>query len=412
MGHAALAAPAADHGAVAGGQIDDFGFDLFRRLDSTGNLCASPTTIALALAMVRPGARGATAAEMDAVLHQLGSSGQAGEMVALIQQLQSITSYDDSNWSSDDPEATPDHANQQPVVELDVSNAVFSQKGMSLEQAYLDALSSSFGAGVGLLDYRTDPEAARLIINRWASEATKGRIPEVLHSGDIKNSTRIALANAIYLKAAWSNPFDSEQTKSMPFARAVGLPVSVHTMAANMQLAYSAGKGYRAVDLPMAGGWAPLSMTIVVPDDMASFTASLTAAKFRSIVSHETNYDVDLTLPRFSAESRFYLADVLTAMGMPTLFDAQKADLSGITRDEQLYIANVIHQANIDVVEQGTTASAVTVVVGATAGGGEPEPTPRHVQFHVNKPFLYFIQERTTGAVLFMGRIDDPSATN
>ena len=409
MGKAGPLVPAADGGVLAGNEINDFGFDLLRRLDSSGNLCASPTSIALALAMVRPGARGATAAEMDTVLHNFGSTGQANEIVALLGALQALTFYDDSNFYSDDPEATPDHTAQDLAVELDVSNAVFSQKGMSLEQAYLDALSSGFGAGVGLVDYKNDPEAARLIINRWASDKTKGRIPEILHQGDIDKLTRIALVNAIYLKAAWESPFDPEATKTLPFTRSDGSKVSVPTMAKDQLLQYSAGTGYRAVDLPYSGG--SLSMMIVVPDDMNSFVKGLTSAKLATIDSRRKAYDVDLTLPRFSADTRFNLNDVLAAMGMPSAFDWTVADLTGISQDpdaQPLYIQQVIHQANIDVVEEGTTASAVTVALGGKGSSGQPPPK---VKFHVDKPFLYFIRDRwSTGAILFMGRIDDPSA--
>ncbi|MGD0863054.1 MAG: serpin family protein [Candidatus Limnocylindrales bacterium] len=411
MGKAGLLAPAADDGALAGSEINAFAFDLLRQLDPTGNLCASPTSVALALAMVRPGARGLTATQMDQVLHDFGTTGQASEIVALIKTLQSQTFYDDSNGLPPDPSASPSQAGQQPVVELDVSNAVFSQQGMSLEQAYLDALSSGFGAGVGLVDYANYPEAARQIINAWASERTKGRIPEVLQPGDITNATRIALANAIYLKAGWTNPFDPKATKTLPFTRSDGSRVSVPTMAMDHQLSYSAGTGYRAVELPYGGAYGTLSMMIVVPDNMTSFVNGLTTAELAGIVSGARAYDVDLTLPKFSVDSRADLADALKAMGMTALFDPDSADLSGITTDETLFIAKVIHEANIDVVEEGTTASAVTVASGeATAAG--PGPTPPHVQLHVDKPFLYFIRETTTGAILFMGRVDDPSAAS
>jgi len=401
-----LLAPADDHGVLAGSEINDFGFDLLRRLSSSGNLCASPTSIALSLAMVLPGARGVTATEMDTVLHNFGATGQADEVVALINTLQSDTRYDDSGWSSNDPQATPDHTGQTPVAELDVSNAVFSQQGMNLEQAYLDALSSGFGAGLGLVDFVNDSEAARLIINKWASDKTIGRIPAVLQPGDVDETTRIALANAIYLKAGWSTQFDPKATKALPFTRSDGSRVSVPTMAMDTNLMYSVGAGYRSVLLGLGG---TMAMTIVVPDDMASFVKGLTAARLSSISTSMAGYDVDLTLPRFSAESRVDLAGALSAMGMPTAFSLQ-ADLSGITHDEPLMLKKVIHQANIDVVEQGTTAAAVTVSIGATMGGPGPEPSPVHVQFHVNKPFLYFIQDNWSGAVLFMGRIDDPSA--
>jgi serpin B len=406
-GTAALLAPAADGGTVAGSELNDFGLDLLRQLGSTGNLCASPASIALALAMVRQGALGRTATEMDTAMHGFGSAGQGAELVALLHALQSQTTSVPVGMA--DPEASPDATGKTPVVELNVANEVFPQKGMNLKPAYLDALSSEFGAGVGLLDYMNDPEAARQAINRWASDATKGRIPEVLQPGDVGPDIRIAIANAIYLKAGWSQPFDPTLTEPRPFTRADGSAVSVPTMAIESWLRYSAGAGYRAVDVPMGGPYGSLSMTIVVPDDMASFVSGLTAARLHAIDGGSQTRDVSLRLPRFSAESRFDLRRELSALGMSALFDPASADLSGITTDERLYISNVIHQANIDVVEEGTTASAVTVLLGATTGG-DPATPPPHVDFNVDKPFLYFVREAGTGAILFMGRINDPSS--
>ena len=402
LGKAKLLAPAPDSGVLAGTEINDFGFDLLRRLSSTGNLCASPTSIALALAMVRPGANGVTATEMDKVLHSFGSTAQAAETVALLKALGDATYYDDSDFDSADPSATPDHTGKQPVVELDVSNAVFSQNGMNLEPAYLNALSSGFGAGVGLVDYRNNAEAARQTINKWADLRTKGRVPNILSPGDIDSSTRIALANAIYFKAVWMDQFEPSATKSLPFTRAVGTKVSVPTMVRESEYQYAAGTGYRAVEIPFLSS---ATMMIVVPDNMSTFVNGLSAAKLATISKQLSNYIVDLTLPKFSADSRVDLATVLKAMGMTTSFDSLSADLSGITPDEHLYLDKVIHQANIDVDENGTTAAAVTIV-GGRGGAGEPPP---RAQLHIDKPFLYFVREDTTGVVLFMGRIDDPS---
>jgi serpin B len=384
MGKAGLLAPAADNGKAAARQINDFGFDLLRRLNSKGNLVASPTSIALAVAMVTPGARGATATEIDQVMHSFGSNGQGAEIVALLKSLQSKTTK------------------TNPAVELEVSNAAFAQRGMTLQQAYLDVLSSTFGAGVGTLDFRTNPEGARLAINKWASDRTHGRIPSVLQQGDITDMTRIALANAIYLKAGWTYPFDPDATKPLPFTNAAGQTVSVPTMAILKPFKYGTGTGYRAIELPY-GKDETLSMMIVVPTDMSSFVDSLDASKLDAIVGGEKTPMVSLTLPKFSAETRVDLAQILAAMGMPTVFDKYSADLSGITADERLYVSHVIHQANIDVYEDGTTAAAVTVVTGEAMIGEPP------IEFKVNRPFLYFIRDTTSGAVLFMGRIDDPS---
>jgi serpin B len=406
MGIAPLAAPASDAGAIAGARINDFGLKLFRYLDAKSNLCVSPTSIALALAMVRPGAKGQTAAEMDKVLPGLGTDADAPELAALMRTFAAATQYMDSNgYPIYGADATPDPANPEPVTQLNVADQAFVQKGLAIEPAYLDALSSRFGAGAGLLDYMTDPEAARLAINKWASDQTKGRIPNVLQPGQITQATRIALANAIYLKAAWQAKFDPALTKPGTFTTAAGTKVSVPTMAIDRVFGYTAGAGYKAVELPYSGN---MSMTVVVPDNMTSFVSSLTADKLKKLVVYsDQEYDVDLTLPRFSIDSHFELSDALKAMGMPTLF-SDAADLSGITTAEPLMVGEVVHEANIDVVESGTTAAAVTVVVGVTMGGGPQDP-PTKVQFHVNKPFLYFIRDYSDGAVLFMGRVNDPS---
>jgi serpin B len=402
FGKAPAASPAADGGALAATELNDFGFDLLRRLDPSGNLVASPASIALALGMVRPGAKGQTAAEMDKVLHSFGTDGQAAEVAALLAALASQTVYVDSDGT---PIASPGPSAKDPAVELDISDQAFIQRDLTVEAAYLDALSSSFGAGIGLLDYKANPEAARLLINKWASDRTKGRIPNILEKGDIDTLTRLVLVNAIYLKAAWNHEFDPKDTANRSFTTAAGSAIQVPTMAIDAHYHYAAGTGYKAIDLPYV--LEGMAMTIVVPDDMAGFVRALSSAKLAEIVGAENERDVDFQMPKFSIESRVQLADVLSAMGMKLAFDPNSADFAGITTEEPLYISKVIHQANIDVVEQGTTAAAVTAVA-MTAGAAPVQP--QHVQFHVDKPFLYFIRDTRSGAVLFMGRVDDPSA--
>jgi serpin B len=281
---------------------------------------------------------------------------------------------------------------------------------MAFEPQYLDALSSGFDSGIGALDFAKDPEAARLAINKWAGDQTKGRIPAVLQPGDLNESTRFALANSIYLKAAWAYQFDKANTKPRNFTTASGSVVSVPTMATERELFYSAGTGYRAVELPMSDH--TMSMTILVPDKMADFVGGLSQTKLSAILAAESTYYVDFNLPRFSIDTRVDLQAALTDMGMPTVFSSG-ADLSGVApvgqlNPQGLKLDRVIHQANIDVVEEGTTAAAVTIAIGATGGPGDQTPPP-HVQFHVDKPFLYLIRDNDSGAVLFLGRVNDPS---
>jgi serpin B len=403
-GTAALAQPAADSGAAEGTRIDSFALSLLARMDSDGNLCMSPTSIALALAMIRPGAHGTTAAQMDTILGQLGAPGQEAQMVALLNQLRGQVYYIDDEGYPLPATSTPNPSQPDPILLLTVANQLFSQKDMPVEQAYLDALSSTYGAGIGQLDFNNDPESARLTINKWASDNTKGRIQNVLQQGDVNTDTRIALANAIYLKANWRDKFDPAKTAPGNFTTAKGAKVSVPMMSNELWMDYAAGSGYKAVRVPL-DAMSSLAMTFVIPDNMAAFQAGLTAQKLDSILGSMKTYDVSLWLPKFSVESRFDLASVLSSMGMTDLFTPGVADLTGINTTEQLFIQSVIHQANMDVDEQGVTAAAVTVALGL---GGAAEPPP-HVDLHVDHPFLYFIRDRESGAILFMGRVNDAS---
>ncbi len=402
MGKAGPLAPAKDGGKLAASEINDFGFDLLRQLDQSGNLCVSPTSIALALAMVRPGAEGQTATEMDKVLGSFGSDAQAGEIVALLAALKA-DNYTEEGY---DDNGNPVSAQE---ARLDIANATFAQHGMTLEQAYLDALSSRFASGMYLVDYQKDPEAARQVINDWVYDHTQGLIPQLLSPGDVDTNTLIALANAMYLQAHWADEFDPESTSSLPFTRSDGSKVSVPTMLGYGDWGYASGKGWRAVDLPYAGG--TMSMTIILPDDMASFVVGLNAAELAAMWKSEKTHAVTLTMPRFKADSHIDLASDLAAMGMPAAFDPKTADFSGINGNlpQPIYITKVIHQATIDVDETGTTAAAATVVEGGMGGVEPPIPT---VTFHVNQPFIFLIHDNATGAVLFAGRIDDPSATS
>ena len=386
----ASAAPA--DAAAAGGAISAFGLDLYRAVaKGQTNMVLSPTSIALALAMARAGARGQTAAEMDRVMRGLASDEHAGWLNALDQALaaRSGTFKDDSG--------------QDLAVALRIANAPFAQQGMPLEKAYLEALASRYGAGLRLVDYVAATEAARKQINGWVDGETEHRIPELLAPGVLTPDSRLTLVNAIYLKAPWQTAFPAEATKPGAFTRADGSTVEVPMMATSALMRHAAGTGWRAVEIPYIGG--SLAMTVIVPDDLATFEQALTAEQLTSITAALAETQVALTLPKFSIETKAELADLLSALGMPSAFDDQ-ADFSGITAAEKLEISNVIHQANIDVDEKGTEAAAATaVVMRATSMPAEP------VTVRVDRPFLFALRDVPTGAILFLGRVADPSIT-
>lgn len=403
MGSSNGLTPSADDGPAAGIQINDFGLDLLRALQSSdANLCVSPTSIALALAMVRAGAKGQTAAEMDRVLHGFGSTPEQAKVAAVVKALQSRTVFADANGVPLGPGITP-APNAKPIVDLSLANEAFLQKGSRFERDYLDALYSEFNAGAGLLDFKSDPEAARKAINAWASERTHGRIPEVLPRDSVTKATRVALANALYFKADWLHKFDPEQTEQRAFTTASGAVKSPQTMAGQMRTRYAAGTDYKAISL---GYTQNFEMLVIVPSNLQTFVRSMTAAQLDAIEAKLQLYAVDLTMPRFSLDTHRDLAQTLAAMGMPTVFSSE-ADLSGITTEERLLLTAVVHQANIDVVEDGTTAAAVTVALGrAMAGPQDPVPS---AELHVDRPFLYFIRDKASGTVLFQGIVNDPT---
>jgi serpin B len=386
------ASTAPEDAAAAGAAISAFGLDLYRALASgQTNVVLSPTSIALALAMARAGARGQTAAEMDAVMHALGADENAAWLNALDSALasRSGTFKDDSG--------------QDLAVALRIANAPFAQQDMPLEKGYLEALASRFGAGLRLVDYVAATEDARKLINGWVDDQTEHRIPELLVPGVLTPDSRLTLVNAIYLKAPWQTAFAAEATKPGAFTRADGTTVEVGMMHVGEGLPYAAGTGWRAVEIPYVGG--SLAMTVIVPDDLAAFEQALTADQLASITTGLAERPVSLTLPKFSIETKAQLADVLAALGMPTAF-SDAADFSGITTAEQLAISEVIHQANIDVDEKGTEAAAATaVVMRATAMPVEP------LTVRVDRPFLFALRDVPTGAVLFLGRVGDPSIT-
>ena len=385
-----VAADPARAGAAAEA-MNAFGLALYARLAvAPGNLVMSPASVAIALSMTRAGAAGTTAAEMDAVLHDLGSDRMGEAINALAAALAARSG------------TFPDAGGVNQAVSLRIANGLFAQWDMALKAPYLDALGGRYDAGVWQLDYKADPEAARKVINAWVAENTEQRIPEILKPGQITTGTRLALANAIYLKAAWLNPFDKAATKPGTFTRADATTVQVPLMKQQAILPYAAGNGWQAIQLPYVGG--SLAMTVIVPTDLGAFERRLDAATFASVVADLKPTLVNLALPSFDTGAKAELSPMLKALGMPSAFDSGKADFSGITTDEALHIGFVIHQANITVDEAGTEAAAATVIGMDTAGPGSPP-----VELRVDHPFLFALRDVSTGAIVFMGRVADPS---
>ncbi len=425
-------APADPAAAVdAAAAVNAFAVDAYRRLLddpvlalSDKNAVFSPASIALALGMTRAGAKGQTGTEMDDVLHVGGWDELGPGLNSLSQALASRN----ARWV-DVEDATRE-------VALRIANTTFAQRGWAVEDDFLDAIAAAFGAGVNLVDYMADPAAARDTINAWVDRQTAGRIPELLTPANVTSATRLYLVNAIYMKAEWDDWFAEDGTTPQVFTRLDGSTIRVPTMVAyrgalSPVAPFVDGDGWQALELRYRsrGDTPQLAMTLVMPDDLARFERSMTAEQLDGIVAgldavrdgwHDATpcgsetgcypYDLELYMPRFGIETRAELGDLLAGLGMPSAFDPAAADFSGIHVPQDpadtLFIKNVIHQANIDVDEKGTEAAAATAV-GMDTGGGPS--ALEQITVRLDHPFLFLLRDVETGAILFMGRVVDPS---
>jgi serpin B len=389
---------AADPAAATDGAraLNALGVDLYQRLAALGepNIVFSPASIMLALAMTRAGAVGTTASEMDTVLHTAEAGGDPAVHTALNALSAALESRSGSFVVGDD---TVD-------VQLSIANSLWGQQGLTWVEGFLDLLAREYGAGMRLVDYLADPEAARAAINAWVADETEDRIPQLLDPGTITPDSRLTLVNAVYLKAPWLEPFLPESTAPADFTTAAGTTVQVPVMRTSRSLPYAKGDGWQAVELPYASR--SLAMLLVVPDDgaLADTEAALADGLLDEAVGALGDSQVNLGLPRFDLETKADLNEIMAALGMPTAFDPTAADFAGMTAEEKLFIGVIIHQANITVDEKGTEAAAATAV-GMRATSAPVEV----VDLVIDRPFLYAVRDVPTGAVLFMGRVSDPS---
>lgn len=382
-------------GAVAG--VQAFTADLYRKLAvESGNVVCSPYSVAVALAMTRAGARGRTGTEMDAVLHSPGAQSFDPGLSSLTRLIESRAGRVERVDGS--------HA----TISLDVANSLWGQRGTAWERPFLELLARHYGTGMRLVDYVGQTEAARTLINGWTADMTHDRIPEIIPPDVLDELTRLVLVNAIYLKAPWEERFTLSMTKRGPFTRSDGSRVDADMMSGSLSLAsFGAGPGWRAARLPYAGG--ELAMTVVVPDgSLTQLEGSLDADRLAAILAVPRPVDaLVLHLPKWKFRLAPTLNDPLKALGMPTAFDEIRADFSAMTAsDLQLYIKAVLHQAFIAVDEKGTEAAAATAVIGELTSLGPPP-----IELDVNRPFLFVIHDVETATPLFIGRVDDPTAS-
>ena len=387
--------PAADLRAVVRGNTD-FAFDLYQRLltTETGNIVFGPYSISVAFAMQDAGALNRTARQIEHALH---FTLPTARLDAAFNELSL---------------ALASRANKR--VTISIANRLFGQQLFKFRSAYLREVTRNFAAPMAAVDFVGAPEAARKLINKWVAAQTAQRITELVPKGDITWKTRLVLVNAMYLNARWVNQFLRNSTNQQRFYLLGGDRVKVPTMHELQTLPVAVTPDYTAVELPYVGG--KLSMLIVMPKSgtFTRFERSMDTAALNGVAGALHKHLVELALPTFSGRSALGLVAVLKKMGVTDAFDKDRADLYGISaypRSDpfgRLYISAVLHQAFIKVAEKGTEAAAATAIVDSGTIGGSDVPIVRAT---IDHPFLWFIRDRVTGTILFMGRVLDPSVT-
>lgn len=377
---------------------NQFAFELYSQYENQdGNIFFSPYSISTALAMTYEGARGTTAEEMQSVFHfpQDNTTRRTG-----FEEIYNEISRKDKEYN------------------LSTANALWAQKDYKFLDSYFNIIKTYYGGSVTNLDFARDTENSRITINNWVAEQTNNKIRDLIPQGFINSATRLVLTNAVYFKARWHIPFLNE-THDEDFRIGPGNTTKVKMMSlygnevltstgelASMTFNYAETDEAQILELPYEGN--ETSMLILLPkgDNLQALEQSLTADKLNKwrTMLNET-YLAGVYLPKFKFETKYFMADTLKDMGMKTAFIYPEADFSGMDGTRNLYISAVIHQAFIDVNETGTEAAAATAVIMSM--GLAPGPLPP--VFRADHPFIFIIQQRDTGNILFMGRVSNPS---
>lgn len=350
-----------------------------------GNLFMSPLSVRIALAMTYGGAKGETATEMANVLQLTGEPATIhGSMAALQESLETAAGE-----------------GQQ----LAIANRLWGSKGEPFLSDYLQLTRSYYGAPLEMLDFSGNPEGSRASINSWVGERTQGMIPELLGQGVIDRSTILVLTNAIYFKGLWKKKFDPKRTRDGSF-KATGGAVQVPMMSQKAKFRYGESDDAKVLELPYEGD--RLSMVIVLPQpsvDLATIEKKMSAEGLAPWLANMDERDVVVTLPRFRVESSFSLSVALQKLGIIKAFGG--GDFSGMSGNPGLQISDVIHQAVVEVNEEGTEAAAATAVV-MTRSASITSPA----FFKADHPFVFAIRDRESSALLFVGRLTTPVSSS
>ncbi|XP_015230451.1 PREDICTED: leukocyte elastase inhibitor-like, partial [Cyprinodon variegatus] len=370
-----------------------FSLALLRKLsedNSTANIFFSPFSISAALAMLMMGARGNTASQISECLEIQDCQNDVHNLFSkLLGKL-------------NQPGAPFD---------LSVANRLYGDQSYSFLQEFLTETRSYYNSEMESVDFRTSFEEARVKINSWVEEQTKGKIKDVVPQNMVDNSARIILVNALYFKGYWHKQFlrDDTSTREFRLNKRTTKPVEMMTQESKFHFNFISEVSCKILEMPYRGE--EMSMIILLPKDITDNTTGLeqleehlTYEKLNKWThpSKMRRRKISVSLPRFKVEENYDLDKVLSRMGMVDAFDETKCDFSGMSGNKELFLSKVSHKAFVEVNEEGTEAAAASNAEGIYYGFSDS------ASFYADHPFLFFIRHNPTLSILFAGRFCSP----
>jgi serpin B len=374
-------------------EVNSFAVDFYNRLPKNQNICFSPYSISSAFAMVYNGAMGNTQKE---IAHVFNYPKSMEDLDKGWFELNKLMTFHPSNASDD--------------MRLRLGNSLWIQTNFPVLPTFRDRMAKYFESTFRFVDFKTQAETARNTINAWVKQNTFGKIVDILPPQAVDNSTRMVLISALYLKARWKNPFDPHLTNQQPFFSEDGTTQTTLSMSQSGQFPYLDTSEAALLEMPyiVARKDGPeFAMLIVLPhqhDGLSNVEKSLTLEKIEDWIKNLRNSRVIMTIPKFKNVQSSNLNELFKEIGM-TLAFSDEADFSGISGVKGLKIGNIMHKVYLSVDETGSEAAAATAIGMNTTAVFEPQ-TP--VIFQADHPFLYMIFEKSTGLILFMGRVATP----
>lgn len=364
----------------------EFALGLYKHLaleDESKNICISPASISLALSMTYNGADGDT---KDAMAKTLALEGMT---------------LDEVNEANKDLMSVLQ--NPDPKVELALANSIWARRGMNFKEGFIKGNEDYYRAGSRTLDFGS-PDAPKAI-NDWVSKNTRGKIERIVDK--IDDRSVMFLINAVYFKGAWAAEFDPKRTENLPFIRPDGSKKPVAIMFRTGSYPYYEGEGFKAVRIPYGDG--RIGMYVFLPDEgtgLSRFYERLDPSDWNLWIGSFSEKQGRVGLPRFKMEFGADLKEALSEMGMGIAFDEDRADFGLMCErmpGRNVYMAGVKHKTFIEVNEKGTEAAGSTSVEMGVTG----VPTEAF-DFVADRPFFFAIRDEKTGAVLFMGSVNEP----